>query len=554
MDGIYRTAPTAAEAPRDQGIVGDVIGQFADPNAFYRELVQNAIDAGSPTVDVVIEHETGAEVVRVSVRDTGEGMTREIIEDQLLVLFRSTKENDDSKIGKFGIGFASVLSPSPNVVVITTARDGRRLTVHLQRDLSYELFDAGPATRTGTSVELELPLAGVLTDVIDAARDALTRWCRHAAVPIRLIARTGGSTVIEDRIDRPLGLDQMLVEVRATSDDGQTIAVVGLPAPDAPIYAGFFDHGLTLFETEESELGRISFKVQDPRLGHTISRDNVRRDDAYDRAVAFVTSVANERLPRAFAGVLRAASAAGNGERYRALIDAWPATGLAIPRDEWTFPLVHPIDGSRAGTILSLGAYPRVSHGASPITEMFAAAGVAIADVGPTGGPLGELQRMLGRVVDVQLELTRVELVELTDVDSVLLDHTAGMIARAHREPRGLALGELYGAFADYIAISGDRTDADLVLDDDPASPWLIGRRKAGRKPLGLLSRAPIVINAGLPHVAAARALAATEPITAASVLARLVLVGVGLLDVDRSAKLLAATLDAHGLHAGARR
>ncbi len=124
--GPYRTEEREerAEAPRDPGIVGDVIAQFADPFAFLRELVQNAIDAGTDAVEVRIEYDGGAGVTRASVRDRGEGMTREIIEEQLLVLFRSTKERDDTKIGKFGIGFASVLAPSPQVVVVQTARGG----------------------------------------------------------------------------------------------------------------------------------------------------------------------------------------------------------------------------------------------------------------------------------------------------------------------------------------------------------------------------------------------------------------------------------------------
>ena len=95
----YRSGPVEerASAAGDQGIVGDVIGQIADRYAFLRELVQNAIDAGTETVEVRLEHD--GEIMHASVRDRGEGMTREIVEDQLLVLFRSTKESDRSKIG-----------------------------------------------------------------------------------------------------------------------------------------------------------------------------------------------------------------------------------------------------------------------------------------------------------------------------------------------------------------------------------------------------------------------------------------------------------------------
>ena len=160
MTGPYRDTggDATAEAPRDAGIVGDVIAQFADPHAYLRELVQNSIDAGSPSVEVELPTTPTDQLLTVAVRDRGEGMTRDIIENQLLVLFRSTKEKDDTKIGKFGIGFASVLSPNPEVVSVHTARDQRRLTLHLYRDLSYELFDAGPATQNGTTVELEIAM------------------------------------------------------------------------------------------------------------------------------------------------------------------------------------------------------------------------------------------------------------------------------------------------------------------------------------------------------------------------------------------------------------
>ena len=64
----YRTLAIdeVPEAPRDPGIVGDVIRQFADPKAFFRELVQNSIDAGSPSVEVRIEHDTAAQKLRVT--------------------------------------------------------------------------------------------------------------------------------------------------------------------------------------------------------------------------------------------------------------------------------------------------------------------------------------------------------------------------------------------------------------------------------------------------------------------------------------------------------
>lgn len=91
MSGPYRGSDNAApvDAPRDAGIVGDVTAQFADIYAFYRELIQNAIDAGTPRVDVELQYNRADQRMVVEVRDRGEGMTRDIVENQLLVLFRS---------------------------------------------------------------------------------------------------------------------------------------------------------------------------------------------------------------------------------------------------------------------------------------------------------------------------------------------------------------------------------------------------------------------------------------------------------------------------------
>ena len=38
-----------------QGMVRDLVSQFSDTLAFYRELIQNAIDAGSNRVDVSLD-------------------------------------------------------------------------------------------------------------------------------------------------------------------------------------------------------------------------------------------------------------------------------------------------------------------------------------------------------------------------------------------------------------------------------------------------------------------------------------------------------------------
>ncbi len=321
MASPYRTPPgvAPAAAPTDRGIVGDIVDQFADRFAFYRELVQNAIDAETPSVEVTID--TAAEGpsgnLRVSVADQGIGMTRDILENRLLVLFRSTKENDPGKIGKFGVGFASVLAMRPNLVRVTSTHGGVRHTLHLFPDLSYELFESGRSNRTGTTVEIELDVPSETADQFVAnSGEALGRWCCHADTPIFFDVRSGAHPGNQRvRINRPLDLPRAVAVVSATSSCGQTRAVVGIPGNGKPT-AGFYNHGLMLHETPEPLAGKLSFKVQDSRLGPTISRDNVRRDRVYEVALDFVRNVARRHLGKAASEAVRAAAEDGSVAQF----------------------------------------------------------------------------------------------------------------------------------------------------------------------------------------------------------------------------------------------
>lgn len=538
----YRTMTVeeVPQAPRDQGIVGDVIAQFADPNAFYRELIQNAIDAGSPSVDIRIEHDPGEQKVHVTVRDRGEGMSKDTIENQLLVLFRSTKEADHSKIGKFGIGFASVLAPNPDAVIVQSARDGRRLTLHLFRDLTYEMFDAGPATQAGTSVELVISLDDAAVEpFVKASVSALLRWCRHAAVPIELTYTTPSAPAQTVRIDRPLTIEDAIVQVSGRSEDGQLCAAVGL-APDLAPSTGFFNHGLTLFETPEPLAGNVAAKLQDSRLGHTLSRDNVRRDEAFDRAVAFARTLATVHLPTAVETKLRQAAEAGDRARYRLLANA--VIGSKLPID-WTFPLVDPVGEARSIAGRELGARTWTSDGATPLTALVTKGGEPVIDlaVEEVAGLTAWIEDRYGcQLVRVERELTLVTPIEPGDVEVALIALLRDMLAAAGKAPSSLSLANLAGARQQRLAISG-------ATHEDPHLPYALDRANASRNPFGLLRRPPLVISSDHALVVAART---GDPRLAASHLARAILLEYELLDVARSRRLLDHTLDLLGVGA----
>lgn len=528
MTDPYRDSALAdaGEAPRDAGIVGDVIAQFADPKAFYRELVQNAIDAGSPSVQVELEYDEGAQRMRVSVRDRGEGMTRDIVENQLLVLFRSTKEQDRTKIGKFGIGFASVLAPSPEVVAVHTSRGGRRIVLHLYRDLRYELYDAGPATQTGTTVELEIALPPrQVTAFVQGSERSLVRWCRHASVPIELAVRVPGDTSTR-RIDRPLAIENALVEARRTVDDGQLTVIIALRQGPVP-YVGFFNHGLMLHESDKPLVGKLAVKIQDARLGHTISRDDVRRDDHYHRAIAVARQVVDTELRDAIGTALFAAAEAHDLGRHASLLEAIRRADLELGAERLHFPLVQERDGKRSVCARDLDSHVWTAAQSSALTSALAAEGTPVVlahDPEPIAAVLHKAVRV------AEHELTSVTPIEPTDEDEALLALLHDLFEEVHRAPDGIVLAALTGARADRFAIAGESTDAVHVVDRD----------EAARDPFALLRRRVLVLSAEHPQVRAARS---GDPVLAASHLARAVLLQHRLLTANRSREIAERTL-----------
>ena len=123
----YRSRKDRPGSPEESkpGLVSDMVRQFADPYAFLRELVQNSMDAGTTRIEVDVIRGADGDT-RTRVTDSGTGMTPAIIESALLTLFSSSKEGDSTKIGKYGVGFISVLAIEPEEVIVDTAGGRRR--------------------------------------------------------------------------------------------------------------------------------------------------------------------------------------------------------------------------------------------------------------------------------------------------------------------------------------------------------------------------------------------------------------------------------------------
>jgi len=286
-------------------ILEDLVNQFSDPMAFFRELIQNSIDAGSLEVDIRIEYNEGESEegsIIAHIDDFGEGMTREIIETKLTRLFSSTKDDDFTKIGRFGIGFVSVFAVEPDAVILDTARGGEAWRVIFHPDRTYDL------------IRLDVPVEGTQVKVIKTATreayeefkhravEVIQKWCKHAQVPIYFEG--------ED-IRLPFDVESAC---KVTYEEEGTRIVAGYTTqPNAPY--GFYNRGLTLKEGGSSAWHLMTFKIDSRYLEHTLTRDQVIEDRHYHKAAELLDHVAEELLPERLFELLEKA-ALESGERY----------------------------------------------------------------------------------------------------------------------------------------------------------------------------------------------------------------------------------------------
>ena len=320
-------------------IIDELVHQFADPLAFFRELVQNAIDAGSGEIEIDIVHETpdeGPPRAEITVRDWGEGMTREIIEEEFLRLFSSGKAEDLTKIGRFGIGFVSVFAIAPDAVVVETGRHGEYWRVVFSDDRRWELYELDLPVE-GTSIRIFKTMGSQeFDDFYDAARNALDEWCHHARIPVRFEGRD-----LRREFD---------VSSKATiehREEGTRIVMGMREEPGGAV--GYYNRGLTLWEGRESAWPWVTYKIDSRYLEHTLTRDRLLADDHFSKASSLLRTLAEDRLPAALIDELENHAAADetspNYALYCRYLAHYLTSGRAFRVDWRDRPIFRTLDG-----------------------------------------------------------------------------------------------------------------------------------------------------------------------------------------------------------------
>ncbi len=350
-----KDAPTGSIDPEPRAataadVIEALVTQFSQRTAFVRELIQNSLDAGAGHITVELSSElaprddpataagaasspesqaaTNGDDERggdelgearpparqraaldrhlwIRISDDGEGMDRALIEEHLLVLFRSPKEDDRTRIGQFGVGFVSLFAIDPDLVIVDTARHGEHLRLVFDRARRYALA-AVDEPHEGTEIALRVPTtrAGA-AELAAEIRDAVHLWCRYTRADIVIEGEGEDWSWSLEQVRHEFAVDSPLQVVER---DEKFRAVVGL-SERSPPFAGYYSHGLTLLETRETLIPGVCFRVESGALAHTLTRDNVRRDDGHRAVTERLRELVATRLMPAYREALRTGAA-----------------------------------------------------------------------------------------------------------------------------------------------------------------------------------------------------------------------------------------------------
>ena len=511
-----------------------LVNQFSDSMAFFRELIQNSLDAGSDEVEVWFEHRDGRMIIHVD--DWGEGMSREIIETRLTRLFSSSKDGDRTKIGKFGIGFVSVFAIAPEAVCIDTSRDGEHWRILFDAQRKFSLIRREQPVE-GTKLQIfKVASASEYQQFRARAREVVRFWCRHVEGEIRFEG---------ELINEPFDLDAP-IKVRRAHE--QELMVIGHPR-DGQAFAGFYNRGLTL--VEEQTIPGIAFKASSPHLEHTLTRDDVIREAGFvrllDRVHALIAGELCEQVFRAL------------GEAVRELDPSAPLDHATRERIEYLWGAVdhhqkaeHPLSSEAAavplfrspsGALLDRPMLRRrreviVAPRSSPVSEALERAGAIVVWL-PDECSKGRL--LLERVVSATIEVDRwCTALPPRDAEEAarwrpLADAVTRLLGEWGAKLGGVQLGHLAyedSTVADRVAITqAEFGEATAVADAAAIGTGLLASRRV------------VVLNADHPTIRTIAALAQSEPELAAYFACKAFFLGVRL-DAETDERLVSLSYD----------
>ena len=145
---------------------------------FLRELAQNSRDADADQIRVSTGYlDENIEFIRFE--DNGTGMSRDHANDYLFKLYASSKENQKNSIGKYGIGFWTILKFEPYKIIIESKYKTKAWSIQLNTKLEIENIE--PTIKNeGTKITLlRISKFNGPQKYVNTVESELIKYCKY---------------------------------------------------------------------------------------------------------------------------------------------------------------------------------------------------------------------------------------------------------------------------------------------------------------------------------------------------------------------------------------
>lgn len=279
----------------------DLRQQTKNYETYIKELIQNSIDAGTTFIDIDFYYEKNpdSKISKgiISTRDDGTGMSRNTIEEFLLKLYKSTKEDDVTKIGRFGVGFIRVFfQPSLDRVIVET-NDGNKESIAklLPPDKGWagKILDQEEIDKLfpdlvipkGTTVNLEVLCTEQDFNNYKTTLSTHAEKCAFIKTPLYVDGK---------QINKDFKLDDALFQISFGMNTDLEI-VMGYSSNPKTM---FFNGRLPVYEDNNSLFpdDGISIMVNSPYIDYNISRDDIIKNKRYKQILSLITQKREEMI------------------------------------------------------------------------------------------------------------------------------------------------------------------------------------------------------------------------------------------------------------------
>ncbi len=274
-------------------VLENLITQFERPTQYVRELVQNSIDANTSQINFDYAYDPDQKLSQLVITDDGEGMNYNEIKKYLLNLFESSKYQDRSKIGKFGIGFVSLFAIDPELVVVETTKDNKTYSVFLdspRKGAGGKIVEHKKSNKhSGTQIRIfkkqtEHSFKNLSKDTLNE----LNYSCLHIKKPLFFN---------DEKLNKEFELENAHTTVRFGNRGIE--GVIGLVPQGEETYR-LYNNRLLIKDGKRLQDYGLSYIVSSKDLSPNLSRNDLIQDPRYNQIIKLLTRETSKLAEKVF--------------------------------------------------------------------------------------------------------------------------------------------------------------------------------------------------------------------------------------------------------------